>query len=472
MINSVKSKTYMFFLIATIVAIISVSLTLTYIYSGNINITINVVYIVFVVLAIGLSLLLARVLYKSMFSPIKKIEKTMRSVADGKMTEIRPLKNNKAVYEMEQFIGTFNDMMHVIKKNHFDLNSQQTKTEIILEQMTDGVIAFSVSKQVIHMNKAAMRLLNVTKEYNTYEEIMKKIKIPVKFDDILYMPNYKKYEEKVTISDNTLNLLFVPFSSDRMIPIGVIIVIRNITESIKLDNMRKEFVANVSHELKTPLTSIKGYSETIMDGDLNSEEIKKFAKVINEEANRMDRLVADLLQLSRFDYKKASWNKMMFSLDELAKSSVEKLKIMADQKNHTLDFIIVPETSSKVYADRDAIEQVVINVLTNAIKYTKEGGSIKVYVGSTKNQVYLKVVDNGIGIPEKDLNRIFERFYRVDKARSRDQGGTGLGLSIVKEIVHGNDGSIDIKSEVGTGTEVTIILPSKLDILNEGENKV
>lgn len=464
MINSIKSKTYMFFIIATTVAIISVTLVLAYIYTGNLTIKINVFYIIVVVIAIILALFLARIIIKNVIGPIKKIEKTMKCVSEGKLTEIRPIKEHKSSTEIEQLITTFNDMMRVIKKNHFDLNSQQSKTEIILEHMADGVIAFAVSKQVVHMNKAAMRLLNITPEYSTYEDIMKKINVNLRFDDIMYMPNYKSIEQKVTITDNTLNLVFVPFFSDRLIPIGVIVVIRNITDSIKLDNMRKEFVANVSHELKTPLTSIKGYSETIVDGELSYSDIRRFAKVINEEANRMDRLVVDLLQLSRFDYNKVSWKKMMFNLEEMARGACEKLKIMADQKFQTLECIsMTTNIEPQVYADRDAIEQVVINVVTNAIKYTQEKGNIKIYVGAVKSQVYLKVVDNGIGIPDKDLQRIFERFYRVDKARARDQGGTGLGLSIVKEIVDGNNGSIDMKSEVGTGTEVTIILPSKID---------
>ena len=176
----------------------------------------------------------------------------------------------------------------------------------------------------------------------------------------------------------------------------------------------------------------------------------------------MDRLVADLLQLSRFDYKKVSWKKMMFSLDELCKNVCDKMQIQAKQKNHKLE-CVVSSKPPQIYADRDAIERVVINIVSNSIKYTPDGGTITVYVGAVNSNAYFKVIDNGIGIPEKDLNRIFERFYRVDKARSRQAGGTGLGLSIVKEMVEGNNGTIDIRSEVNKGTEVIVTLPTKID---------
>lgn len=313
------------------------------------------------------------------------------------------------------------------------------------------------------MNKSAMWLLNINSNDDTFEKIVKKLNLELEFDKIMYLPNYKSLEIKTTIGENALNIVFVPFFSDRLTPLGVIMMVRNITENVKLDNMRKEFVANVSHELKTPLTSIKGYSETIANGDLTYQEIVKFSKVINQEANRMGRLVADLLQLSRFDYKKVSWKKMMFPIDEMAKNVCEKMQFSAREKNHKLECVVTVVPPS-VYADRDSIEQVIINIISNSIKYTPEGGIIKVYVGSINNNAYIKVIDNGIGIPEKDLDRIFERFYRVDKARSRKMGGTGLGLSIVKEIIDGNGGTIDIRSEVNKGTEVIVTLPTKMKV--------
>ena len=418
------------------------------------NILVLCIFIVF-------SLILALIISRLITFPLKKIEKSMRTVASGKIVDVKHLKNINKFSEIEETIDSYNGMMEMIKKNNFDLNSQQSKTEIILEHMADGVIAFSITRQVVHMNKSAQRLLKIDNSYDTFDKIIKKLESDLDFDKIMYLPNYKSIDMKTVVDDNALNIIFIPFFSNRLTPRGVIMIVRNITENVKLDDMRKEFVANVSHELKTPLTSIKGYSETIMNGDLTYQEIIRFSKVINQEANRMGRLVADLLQLSRFDYKKVSWKKMMFAIDEMAQNVCEKMQLSAKEKNHTLE-CVVNVKPPHVYADRDSIEQVLVNIISNSIKYTPEGGIIRVYVGSiNKDNAYVKIIDNGIGIPQKDLSRIFERFYRVDKARSRKMGGTGLGLSIVKEIIDGNNGTINIRSEVNQGTEVSITLPTK-----------
>ena len=418
------------------------------------NILVLCIFIVF-------SLILALIISRLITFPLKKIEKSMRTVASGKIVDVKHLKNINKFSEIEETIDSYNGMMEMIKKNNFDLNSQQSKTEIILEHMADGVIAFSITRQVVHMNKSAQRLLKIDNSYDTFDKIIKKLESDLDFDKIMYLPNYKSIDMKTVVDDNALNIIFIPFFSNRLTPMGVIMIVRNITENVKLDDMRKEFVANVSHELKTPLTSIKGYSETIMNGDLTYQEIIRFSKVINQEANRMGRLVADILQLSRFDYKKVSWKKMMFAIDEMAQNVCEKMQLSAKEKNHTLE-CVVNVKPPHVYADRDSIEQVLVNIISNSIKYTPEGGIIRVYVGSiNKDNAYVKIIDNGIGIPQKDLSRIFERFYRVDKARSRKMGGTGLGLSIVKEIIDGNNGTINIRSEVNQGTEVSITLPTK-----------
>ena len=418
------------------------------------NILVLCIFIVF-------SLILALIISRLITFPLKKIEKSMRTVASGKIVDVKHLKNINKFSEIEETIDSYNGMMEMIKKNNFDLNSQQSKTEIILEHMADGVIAFSITRQVVHMNKSAQRLLKIDNSYDTFDKIIKKLESDLDFDKIMYLPNYKSIDMKTVVDDNALNIIFIPFFSNRLTPMGVIMIVRNITENVKLDDMRKEFVANVSHELKTPLTSIKGYSETIMNGDLTYQEIIRFSKVINQEANRMGRLVADLLQLSRFDYKKVSWKKMMFAIDEMAQNVCEKMQLSAKEKNHTLE-CVVNVKPPHVYADRDSIEQVLVNIISNSIKYTPEGGIIRVYVGSiNKDNAYVKIIDNGIGIPQKDLSRIFERFYRVDKARSRKMGGTGRGLTNVKEIIDGNNGTINIRSEVNQGTEVSITLPTK-----------
>ena len=224
--------------------------------------------------------------------------------------------------------------------------------------------------------------------------------------------------------------------------------------------MRKEFVADVSHELKTPITSIMGYADTLLEGEYDKDTQNRFLNVIAEEARRMAKLVTDLLTLSRFDNNQILQEKVKFDLGELVKQCQEKVQIEIDKKGHKVECFVTADVP-RVYADREGIERVVLNILTNSIKYTPDGGNIKIYVGFVYNDAYIKVIDNGLGIPEDDLSRIFERFYRVDKARTRQMGGTGLGLSIAKEILDKNDGSIDIKSEKGKGTEVVIRIPTK-----------
>lgn len=203
------------------------------------------------------------------------------------------------------------------------------------------------------------------------------------------------------------------------------ILVQDITEHVRLDNMRKEFVADVSHELKTPLTSIMGYSETLREAEYDKELQDKFLNVINSEAVRMTKLVNDLLTLSKFDNDRVTWEKTEFDLGDLVKQCQENLQIEIDKKGIAAECFVtanVPE----VNADKDGLKRVILNVLSNSVKYTPDGGKIKIYVGFVYNDAYIKIIDNGLGIPEEDLSRIFERFYRVDKARTRSMGGTGL----------------------------------------------
>ena len=445
-----------------IIMVVIVYIT-TLILSGSVIDTDNIfsknniiVFIIFVILAYIISAIISN----KMTLPLKKIEKGMKLISEGKFPDNLKMKEENEFEEYKELIDVYSSMLKVIKKNTFDLNSQESKTEIILEHMADGVIAFSTSRQVVHMNKAAMRMLNITENEDTFEKLCQKLNINIDFDKIMYLPNYQSMEFKTQMGELALSIVFAPFFSDELNPMGIIMIVRNITDSVKTDNVRKEFVANVSHELKTPLTSIRGYSETIMNGDLTYQEIIKFSKVINQEANRMSRLVSDLLQLSKIDYNRVNWNKSTLNTVDILKKVCEKVRYEAEQKSHKLELICTDKVPS-IYADKDSIEQIVINILTNSIKYTPDGGLIRVYAGPIDDRVYIKVIDNGIGIPQKDLKRIFERFYRVDKARSRKMGGTGLGLSIVKEMVDGNNGTININSKLNEGTEVTMTFPTK-----------
>ena len=332
--------------------------------------------------------------------------------------------------------------------------------------MTDGIIAFNRKGEIILINPAAKKFLAIRPEDEKFDDIFKKFNLNINMEKIIYLENWTSTEQRIQVDDRYVNVFFAPFKNETERPDGVIAVIQDITEHVKLDNMRKEFIADVSHELKTPITSIMGYADTLLEGEYDKETQNKFLNVIATEARRMARLVTDLLTLSRYDSNKKRTQKESFDLGDLVKKCQDKLGIEIKKKNHKVNCFVTADVPP-VYADKYDIERVVLNILTNSIKYTPDGGEIKIYVGFVYNDAYIKIFDNGIGIPEEDLSRIFERFYRVDKARTREMGGTGLGLSIAKEILDKNGGSIDIKSVVGQGTEVVIRIPTKVTNDNE-----
>ena len=362
------------------------------------------------------------------------------------------------IYPKNKFIKS--DEKTELKDKLSEVSTKKNQIETILLHMTDGIIAFNMSGEIILINPAAKKFLSISPEDNTFNDIFKKFEIDINMEKIIYLESWTSTEKRFQVDDRYVKVFFVPFKNEEDRPDGVIAVIQDITEHVKLDNMQKELVADVSHELKTPITSIMGYADTLLEGGYDEETQQKFLNVIASESRRMARLVTDLLTLSRYDSNKKKTQKEAFDLGELVKKCQEKLAIEIKKKNHTVNCFVTADVPL-VYADKDDIERVVLNIMTNSIKYTQDGGEIKIYVGFVYNDAYIKIFDNGIGIPEEDLSRIFERFYRVDKARTREMGGTGLGLSIAKEILDKNGGSIDIKSKVGEGTEVVIRIPTK-----------
>lgn len=407
---------------------------------------------------IVISILVGYFVSKALVSPMKKLIKSAEKIASGENVEIE--KNETHDSEVGDLTNAFSIMTTELKQKLNEVNRQKKQIETILLHMTDGIIAFNMDGNIIHINPAAKQLLNITDKEDSFEKIFEKLKIDINMEKIIYLENWTSSEQRKNVGDKYVNILFAPFQDENDRPGGVIALIQDITEHVRLDNMRKEFVADVSHELKTPITSIMGYADTLLEGEYDKETQNRFLNVIASEARRMAQLVTDLLTLSRYDSKKIKKEETEFDLGDLVKKCQEKLKFEIEKKEHNMECFVTASVPP-VQADKYGIERVVLNILSNAIKYTPENGTIKVYVGFVYNDAYIKVIDNGIGIPEEDLGRIFERFYRVDKARTREMGGTGLGLSIAKEILDQNKGSIDIKSEVGKGTEVVIRLPAK-----------
>lgn len=340
-----------------------------------------------------------------------------------------------------------------------DVSTQKKQIETMLLHMTDGILAFDMKGNISLTNPATTRLLRIMPEDDNFDKIFGKYNMDINLEKVIYLENWTSTAERVTIGDNYIHLFFAPLRNENETANGVLVVIQDITEHVRLDNMRKEFVADVSHELKTPITSIMGYADTLLEGEYDKETQDKFLNVISTEARRMAKLVTDLLTLSRYDNNEIKTKKVEFDLGDLVKMS-RKLQIEIDKKKHQAECFVTANVPL-VYADKDGVERVVLNILSNSIKYTQEGGTIKMYVGYIYNDAYIKIIDNGQGIPEEDLDRIYDRFYRVDKSRTREMGGTGLGLSIAKEILDKNNGSIDIKSKKDEGTEVVIRIPIK-----------
>ena len=410
------------------------------------------------------SILLSFLLSKTITTPIERITEGARSIAKGNFDQDLGVQSSDEIGELTR---SFNYMAGQLKNTVGELQSERDKLSTMFLHMTDGVAAFTTTGRLIHMNPATENLLGVRAEDNvTFDEM---------FAD-LDMPNTNEtamrsfLTSEVTRHDRVLSITLAPYGALDGEG-GVIAVIHDITEQRRLDDARREFVANVSHELRTPLTNIRSYTETLLDaaGDIPLDTEKQFLGVISSESERMARIVTDLLTLSKLDYGRMELRMTDFALADMLKNVANAMKLTAKDRNLELT-VEAPDTLPHIVGDRDRLEQVVVNILSNAVKYTSAGGHVRLAAAQVaENRVRITVADDGIGIPAADVPRLFERFYRVDKARSREAGGTGLGLAIAKEIVEQHEGRIALASEYGHGTTVTITLPTDLKPAGEGK---
>ena len=415
------------------------------------------------ILALCITALLGNLLSRTFTGPIKEVTSKAERLAKGDFGQTIAVKSRD---EVGQLTEMFNYLTVRLKSTLDEMSREKNKVEAILTNMTDGIIAVNAEGVVIHANPAAYKIFNIREEdlYNrNFDDAAEKLDLGITFNDILN--DSDKNYNILSINNLIIKISVVQIINEHNKAEGAMLVLQDVTEQEKLDKMRKEFVANVSHELRTPLTTIRSYTETLLDGASDNKEYTlNFLKVINSESERMTRLVKDLLQLSKLDYDKMEWNMKSLNILNLLRDCVVKMEMAARQKNQSLSFEAIGELC-EINGDKDRIEQVIINIISNAIKYTPENGSIKVTAKRLKDSVEIRIADSGIGIPKEDLPRLFERFYRVDKARSRSMGGTGLGLSIAKNIVEAHKGSIRIESEYGKGSEVIINFPCEESLL-------
>ena len=404
-------------------------------------------------LLVGLliSVLLSFLLSKTMIIPIERLTERAEQVAAGDFGSTITVESSD---EIGILTTTFNDMAAVLEDTLEEVASERNKLDTLFLHMTDGVISFASDGAILTCNPAASQMLGREVSFYEYDALFGQ-EVPLQKVMSLQRPNFASRE--LTVGERILELYLAPVSDGE--DGGVMAVMHDVTAQRKNEEMRKEFVANVSHELRTPLTNVRSYAETIRDmEDIPRDTENGFLDIIISETDRMTRIVQDLLTLSRLDSGRAEIKMVRFSLYEAIESVCRAVELEAQRRGHVL-IRLYGETLPMIVGDRNRLEQVMMNGVGNSIKYTPDGGRIEVDAGIRGKNVWIDVSDNGIGIPQKDRERIFDRFYRVDKARSRESGGTGLGLSIAREIVLRHHGSIALTSHEGPGTTVRIVLP-------------
>lgn len=329
----------------------------------------EVVMIVGIIIFTLLTIIIGIFIAKVVIAPISSLIKSAEKATKGEREKF--LGTGKSRNEISDLVIAFDSINNELKENLNETTRQKKQMETILLHMTDGIIAFNIEGKIIHINPAAKTFLNLNWE-RTFEEVFEKYNVDINLEKIIYLENWTSSEQKINLEDRTINLFFAPFKNENDRPAGLIVVIQDITEHVKLDTMRKRFVADVSHELKTPITSIMGYADTLLETDVDPEINKKFLDRISAEAGRMSRLVSDLLVLSKYDTSKLKVEKTEFDLGELVKYTFDGLEIERKKKNQTGECFVTANVPL-VYADKSGIERVVLNILTNAIKYTPEG---------------------------------------------------------------------------------------------------
>ena len=402
------------------------------------------------VFGLVISILLSFLLSKTMIIPIQRLTEGAMRVAEGDFSRRIEVTSRD---EIGVLTGTFNDMARQLRDTLRQVENERNKLDTLFLHMTDGVVAFDRDGQVIHSNPAAEGMLGrPIGPDTTYKELFGD---QYSLEEAMAAPDH--LEGEVRVGDQVLDLLLAPFDRERQG--GVLVVLHDVTEERKNQEMQREFVANVSHELRTPLTNIRSYAETLSDsaGDIPPAMEKKFLGVILNESDRMTHIVQDLLTLSRFDSGRDELKLSWFSFEGAVQDLYNAVYMEAQRHSHTMKLCVEPGLP-QVRADRERIMQVMMNIVSNSIKYTPDGGQIQISAGQNGSRVWMQVDDNGIGIPAADRPRIFERFYRVDKARSRQSGGTGLGLSIAKEIVDRHEGALELVDRNGPGLSVRMEL--------------
>ena len=426
---------------------------------------------IFILILIGFILLVSFLLLESRRDNIRlrQINQKIKDLIDGDYSQVLDMQGSS---EITNITNNLNDLSEVIRLTQENLEQESKRLHSILSYMTDGVLATNRRGQIIMINDMAKRQLGVERDDALNQNILELLKIEEEYELrelITQSPELMIYSQNLNGEYISLRVRFALIRRESGFISGLVAVLHDTTEQEKEERERRLFVSNVSHELRTPLTSVKSYLEALDEGALTEPVAPDFIKVSLDETNRMMRMVTDLLHLSRIDNATSHLDVELINFTAFITfilNRFDKMKSQDEEKKYELvrDY---PITSVWIEIDTDKMTQVIDNILNNAIKYSPDGGKITVSMKTTDDQMILSISDQGLGIPKEDLPKIFDRFYRVDKARSRAQGGTGLGLAIAKEIVKQHNGFIWAKSEYGKGSTFTIVLPYDKDAVKE-----
>lgn len=428
---------------------------------------------VFVLITVGFIIVVALLLLENRRDNIKlrQLNAKIKDLIAGDYSEVVDMQGSP---ELTDMTNSINDLSEVIRLTHENLEQETKRLTSILSYMTDGVLATNRRGQIIMVNEMAAKQLNVNPDEVLNTSILELLSLGDDYDLrslITEVPELTIDSQDENGEYISLRVRFALIRRESGFISGLVAVLHDTTEQDKEERERRLFVSNVSHELRTPLTSVKSYLEALDDGALSEPVAPDFVKVSLNETNRMMRMVTDLLSLSRIDNETSQLEIELTNFTAFITFILNRFdKIKSQSQEDTKKYELIreyPITPIWVEIDTDKMTQVIDNILNNAIKYSPDGGKIKVGMKTTDAQLIISISDEGLGIPKKDLSRIFDRFYRVDKARSRAQGGTGLGLAIAKEIVKQHKGFIWAKSEYGKGSTFTIVLPYDKDAIKD-----
>ncbi|WP_270998599.1 two-component system histidine kinase PnpS [Listeria seeligeri] len=405
----------------------------------------------------GISVFIARKITK----PVREIIEVSTDLANHKYDSRI---HGKVSGELQDLSISVNMLAESLETQMFEIKQNEQRLNAIVQNLVSGVMLINADKQVIMTNRTMYQILGETEiTGKPFYEVIKSFALSQLIDATF---ETKKMQQKEIIlyfpREMILDASVSPILAEDGEITGIILLLHDITQIRHLENVRSEFVTNVSHELKTPVTALKGFAETLLDGAMYDEALlKKFLTIIKEESDRLHRLIMDILALSRIEQNPVTENVGTVDVDDVIDQSVRTIFELATEKNIQVS---APEKTIPpviIETNRDQLQQILINLLSNAINYTPVDGKVEVKLMERESEVIIEVTDNGIGIPAKDIDRVFERFYRVDKARSRHSGGTGLGLSIVKHLVENCGGRIEVESQEEVGSTFRVTLPKK-----------